>query len=229
MAIRLNLLAEAQAAEDLRRRDPVKRAMWLAGLLISLMLVWSSSLQLKAKIANSQVAKVDAQMSAISNDFRVVLDNQKKADEVRRNVSALHQLTSTRFLGANLLNALQQTTVDDVELLRMKIAQDYVPTEEVKARTGDNNRTIAGKPATVTERIMLTLEGRDASASPGDQVSVYKNSISNGNYFRSLLGKTNGVTLKNLSAPELVTIPGSPIGRACVLFSLECRFPDRTR
>ena len=33
MPIRLNLLAEAQAAEDLRRRDPVKRALWLARLM----------------------------------------------------------------------------------------------------------------------------------------------------------------------------------------------------
>ncbi len=35
MPIRLNLLAEAQAAEEMRRRDPVKRALWLAGLIIA--------------------------------------------------------------------------------------------------------------------------------------------------------------------------------------------------
>lgn len=228
MAIRLNLLAEEQAAEDMRRRDPVKRVGWLGGLLVALMLVWSSSLQLKAKIANSQVAKVDAQMSAISNDYRVVLENKKKTDDAQHNVAALRQLTSNRFLGANLLNALQQTTVDDVELLRLRVAQEYIPTEEVKPRK-ENDRTIPGKPASVTEKILVTLEGRDSSASPGDQVAAYKNSISNNVYFRSLLGKTNGVNLKNLSAPELLTVPGSPVGKACVLFSLECRFPDKTR
>src|SRR5262245_23545495 len=116
MAIRLNLLAEAQAAEEMRRKDPVKRVGFAAALLIALMLVWSSSLQLKAKIITRQVAHVDAQMSTISNEYRVVLDNQKKADEARRNVVALRQLTTNRFLGANLLNALQQTTVDDIEL-----------------------------------------------------------------------------------------------------------------
>ena len=229
MAIRLNLLAEAQAAEEMRRRDPVKRVGWIAALLISIMLVWSSSLQLKAKLANNQVARVDAQMSAISNDFRLVLENQKKADEARHNVAALRQLTTNRLLGANLLNALQQTTVDDIELLRLKVAQDYLPTDEVKARTNDNNKIIPGRPATVTEKVLLTLEGRDSSSSPGDQVGVYKNCISTNTYFRSLLGKTNSVTLKNLSAPELVTIAGSPVGKACVLFSLECRFPERMR
>jgi hypothetical protein len=167
-------------------------------------------------------------MTSISNEYRVVLENKKRADDAQRNVAALRQLTSSRFLGANLLNALQQTTVEDVELLRLKVAQEYIPTEEVKPRK-ENDRTIPGKPATVTEKILITLEGRDSSSSPGDQVAAYKSSISNNVYFRSLLGKTNGVTLKNLSAPELLTVAGSPIGKACVLFSLECRFPDRTR
>ena len=29
MAIRINLLAESQAAEEMRRKDPVKRAVWI--------------------------------------------------------------------------------------------------------------------------------------------------------------------------------------------------------
>jgi hypothetical protein len=229
MAIRLNLLAEAQAAEEMRRKDPVKRVGWIAGLLCALMLVWSSSLQLKAKIINSQVAHVDAQMGTISNEFRLVLDNQKKADDARRNVAALRQFTTNRFLGANLLNALQVTTVDDVQLLRLRVTQDYIPTEEVKPKKAENDRMIPGKPATVTERISVTLEGRDSSSVPGDQVGTYKNSISNNVFFRALLGKTNSVTLKNLSAPELMAVAGSPAGKPCVLFTLECRFPERIR
>lgn len=228
MAIRLNLLAEAQAAEELRRKDPVKRVGFAAGLLVALMLVWSSSLQLKAKVINGKIAHVDAQMGVISNEYRVVLENQKKADEAKRNVEALHQLTANRFLGANLLNALQQTTVDDIELLRLRVAQDYIPTEEVKPKMTDGRKT-PGKPATVTEKISVTLEGRDSSANPGDQVTMFKNTISNHAYFRSLLGKTNNATLKNLSAPELVAVPGSPVGKPCVLFTLECRLPERTR
>jgi hypothetical protein len=192
------------------------------------MLVWSSSLQLKAKVINGKIAHVDAQMGVISNEYRVVLENQKKADDARHNVTALQQLSTNRFLGANLLNALQQTTVDDIQLLRLRVAQDYIPTEEVKTKVTDG-RKIPGRPATVTERISFTLEGRDSSANPGDQVTMYKNSILNHGYFRSVLGKTNSVTLKNLSAPELVAVPGSAAGKPCVLFTLECRIPERTR
>ena len=34
MPIRINLLAEAQAAEEMRRRDPVKRALWGASIVV---------------------------------------------------------------------------------------------------------------------------------------------------------------------------------------------------
>ena len=39
MPIRINYLAEEQAAEDLRRRDPVKRNVMGAGAVIGLMLM----------------------------------------------------------------------------------------------------------------------------------------------------------------------------------------------
>ncbi|MGC3957234.1 MAG: hypothetical protein QM813_04480 [Verrucomicrobiota bacterium] len=57
MPIRLNLLAEAQAAEELRRNDPVKRALWVSVLLIALVLVWASSLQLKLIVAKRNSAQ----------------------------------------------------------------------------------------------------------------------------------------------------------------------------
>jgi hypothetical protein len=55
MPIKINLLAEAQIAEDLRRSDPVKRAIFIGALLVALALVWSSSLQLEAMIAKSEL------------------------------------------------------------------------------------------------------------------------------------------------------------------------------
>ena len=60
MPIRLNLLAEAGPLK-IAQRDPVKRALWVAALLIALMLVWASSLQLKAIVANKDLGVVVAQ------------------------------------------------------------------------------------------------------------------------------------------------------------------------
>jgi hypothetical protein len=140
----------------------------------------------------------------------------------------LYQLSSNRFLQGNLLNALQQTNSDDVQLLHLKLDQSYAVVEATKPRTNENNRVIAGRPGTATERIVLMLDGFDSSANPGDQVTTYKRAVANHPYFRSLLGKTNDVNLKNLSPPELMPIAGT-VGKPCVLFTLECRMQEKTR
>jgi hypothetical protein len=228
MPIRLNLLAEAQAAEEMRRRDPVKRAIWAGAILASLMLAWASSLQLKAMMAANVVARVEGQMNSNSNSYKGVLDSLKKKEEVQGKISALYQLTSSRFLQGNLLNALQQTNADDVQLLHLKLDQSYAVVEPTKPKTNENNRVIPGRPGSATEKIVLMLDGFDSSANPGDQVSTYKRAVANHPYFRSLLGKTNDVNLKNLSAPELMPIAGS-VGKPCVLFTLECRMQDKVR
>jgi hypothetical protein len=228
MPIRLNLLAEAQAAEEMRRRDPVKRTIGVGAFLVSLMLAWSSTLQFKTMVAANEAGRLEAQMNSNSNSYKTVLDDLKKKDELQGKVLALLQLSSNRFLQGNLLNALQQTNADDVQLLHLKLDQSYAVVEATKPRTNENNRVIPGRPGTATERIVLMLDGFDASANPGDQVATYKRAVANQPYFRLLLGKTNDVNLKNLSPPELMPIAGS-VGKPCVLFTLECRMQEKTR
>ena len=225
MPIRLNLLAEAQAAEEERRRDPVKRAIWLAALLIAVMLAWSSVLQLRITLAKSDTTRVEAQMGARTNEFQQILDNQRKAGEINDRLHALRQLASIRLLNGNLLDALQKTTVDDVQLLRMRVDQTYAYTEGTKAHTNDANVFVPGKLPSSTERILLILEGIDSSPSPGDQVNRFKAALTTNAYFKSVLLKTNAIALKSLSPPQLAPVTGKP----CVMFTLECRYPEKTR
>lgn len=212
----------------MRRRDPVKRAIWAGVILVSLMLAWSSSLQLKAMVAANGASRVEALMNNNSNSYKAVLDNLKKSEEIGGKVLALYSLSTNRFLQGNLLNALQQTNADDVQLLHLKLDQTYAVVEATKPRTNENNRIIPGRPGSSTEKIVLMLDGFDASSNPGDQVTIYKRAVSANPYFRSLLGKTNQVNLKNLSPPELMTIAGA-VGKPSVLFTLECRMQEKTR
>jgi len=228
MPIRLNLLAEAQAAEEMRRKDPVKRAIWVGAILASLMLAWASSLQLKAMMAANEVGRIEGQMTSNSNSYKGVLDSLRRKDEIQGKVLALYQLSTNRFLQGNLLNALQETNTADVQLLHLKLDQSYAIVEGTKPRTNENNRIIPGKAGSSTEKIVLMLDGFDASPNPGDQVSTYKHAVAAHPYFRSLLGRTNDVNLKNLSPPELMPIAGS-VGKPCVLFTLECRLQEKTR
>ena len=225
MPIQLNLLAEAQAAEEERRRDPVKRAAWIAVLIVVAILVWSSSLQLKAILVHSEVSHLEAQISSHTNEYRSVLDNQSRAADLRVRLAALQNLTTNRLLTGTLLNALQQTTVDDVQLLRMRLDQTYVLVEGTKARTNEANVVTAGKSPRSTETILLTLEGADSSANPGDQVNRYKSALAANPHLKQVLVNTNGINLKNLAPPQI-----SPLtGKRSVIFTLECRYPEKTR
>jgi hypothetical protein len=225
MPIRLNLLAEAQAAEEMRRRDPVKRALWLAALLIALVLVWSSFLQLRATLAGSEVTRREAQMTARTNEFQQVLDHQAKTREIDARLRVLRQLAADRFLNGTLLNALQQTTVEDVQLIHLQVQQLYTVVGGSKTTTNDDGVVTPGRQASTTERTVLNLEGIDSSPNPGDQVARFKSILAANAYFKAVLVKTNAVSLKSLSPPQVAPLTGKP----CVMFILDCRFPEKTR
>jgi hypothetical protein len=225
MPIRLNLLAEAQAAEEERRRDPVKRSIWVAALILVVMLVWSSSLQLKAIMLNSEVSRLQGQINSHKNEYQLVLDNQTRTGEYKSKLAALERLSTNRFLNGNLLNALQQTVVDDVQLLRVRVDQNYILYEGTKSQTNDDGVLIPGKPASATEKTLLTLEGSDSCANPGDQLNKYKSALATNAYLQQVLVKTNGIGLKNLAPPQVSAFTG----KSSVNFTLECRYPEKIR
>jgi len=225
MPIRLNLLAEAQAAEAARRRDPVKRAIWAAVLIIVVILVCSSSLQLKAILIHGDVSSLQSQIKSHTNDYRAVLDDQNKIADIKHKLQELQRLSANRLLQGTLLEALQHSTVDDIQLMRFSVDQTYIRIEGTKSRTNDAKVFIPGKPATQTERILLTLEGADSSANPGDQLNKYKDALASNPYFKQVLVKTNAISLRNLAPPQT-----SPLtGKRSAIFTLECRYPEKTR
>ena len=223
MPIRINLLAEAQAQEDQRRRDPVKRAIWVGASIVIAMLAWSLTLQVKALKVKSDLSHIESQITARTGAYQLVLANQHKLDEVNLRLHALHKLASSRLLYGNLLDALQRTTIDDVQLIRFRADQSYSFADEVRGKTNEDGQVTPGRPATSTEHIVLTLDARDSGANPGDQVNKYKKAIADYPYFEECLGKTNEVRLTSLSPPQLLE------GKSCVQFTLECRYPDKTR
>lgn len=224
MPIRLNLLAEAQALEDQRRRDPVKRTLWVGALLIALTLGWASSLQLKALIAKVSLNRIEAKIDARNADFKKVVDAQKKIADINHRLLSLHSLATNRFLYGNLLNAMQQVVTDDIQLSQIRVDQQFAFVEGTKPKTNANKVT-PGKPATSTESIALSFDGSDTSASPGDQVPKFKAQITAHPYFQAVLGKSDQVTLKTMSAPQI----DPETGRAMVLFALESKVPPKTR
>ena len=224
MFIHLNLLAEDQAAEELRRRDPVKHALWVAGLLVSVLLLWAGWLQFRTLMARGDLGKVEKEIAGRSNEFQQLLDYQTKSSEIESKLGALHNLAAHRLLHGTLLNALQQTTTENVQLLRLRMEQNYLFTDATKPKTTEAGRVIPGKPATWTEKLALILEAKDTSPNPGDAVNRFKEKIASHPYFQNALSRTNEVRLTTLSPPQ-----SQPNGPPFVQFTLECRYPEKTR
>ncbi len=224
MPIRINLLAEQQAAEELRRRDPVKRATWVSGFLVGLVVFWSGYLQFKLMAAVRDVRRYEAEWKRMEPDYMKVTANLNKVAEAERKWAALQSFATNRFLWATPLNALQyvMTTVHDIQITRLKTDQSYVTTEAVKPATNSIGNVSSGKPARSREKVLLTLEARDSSKNPGDKIFTFQQAITNYAYFR-----TNLVRVElTAHSPKQETSGGT---RPFVSFTFECQFPEKTR
>jgi hypothetical protein len=226
MPIRINLLAEAQAAEELRRKDPVKRGAVLAVLLVLLELCWSSTRQFKIMAAKGELNSLETKWQAIEKNYQKAVDDHRKELEAEEKLAALQQYTTNRLLWGTTLNAFQQTLmgVDQIQVVRLKTEQSYVLNEEAK-KPSETSKPGAKAVAASTEKVNLTIEALDFSPQPGGQVNKFKEAITTVPYFHQILQKTNGVLLTSLSAPQL-----GPAGRTpYVLFTLQCFLPEKVR
>jgi hypothetical protein len=224
MPIRINLLAEAKAAEELRRHDPVKRVIFCGAFCVALSLVWSSSLMLEGMLAKKAVTDRRTAIESRTNEFQGVVTSQQKIAEVKNKIDKLNKLANSRFLQGSLLNALQLVHVDGVRLIRMGVEQNYDTKDGIPSHKNANGGTVPAVPGAVTEKIVVKLDAVDYSATPGDQVNKMKDAVANQPYFKAALNKTNGVQLISLSPPQI-----SPDGKPFVQFTLGCNFPEVSR
>jgi hypothetical protein len=223
MPIKINLLAEALAEEDLRKRDPVKRAIYVGVLLVVLSLVWFSSILLVHVLESQELSTIQGEIQLHTNDYSQVQIKLKKMAETQRKLDALQKLSNSRFLQGTLMNAFQQLYVPNVELTRLRIDQTYSTAAGTPSVTNLYG-VIPGRASAAVEHIVITLDAKDYSANPGDQVNHFQDALAAQDYFKANLNPTNGIRLANLSAPQ-----SSYDSKPYVLFTVECRFPDIAR
>lgn len=226
MAICINLLAEAHAAEEQRRKDPVKRTAVVAGFVVFVVILWATTLQLRIMASKSELSSLDAKWKRIEKSYQTAVDAQRAAMDAEQKLIMLYQMSTNRFLWGSVFNALQQSfqAISDVQAIRLRTEQAYVMTEEIKPRT-NGNKIMPGKPPSSTERISMTIDAIDTGAQPGANVNVFREAIANVPFFKENLSKTNGVLLTSRSAPQAF-----PSGNGqLVTFALQCNFPEKTR
>lgn len=137
MPIRINLLAEEQAAEELRRRDPIKRAIYVGAALAGVMVFWIGITQMSVMGARNELADYEYRFKKVDESSKQVQSNQAASLDFQARAKALHRYSTNRFLWGSLLDALQFTSVDQVRLTEIRTEQSYGGGEPNKFFTAD--------------------------------------------------------------------------------------------
>jgi hypothetical protein len=146
MPIKINLLADQIAAEELRRKDPVKRAILVSVLLVILVLFYSLMLQLKVAVARSEVGRYENRLNAVEETSKQVKADRLLENDIERKIEALDRYSSNRFLWGSTLDALQRTLVPNIRLTEILADQKYTQIESKKFLTTNVTVSVA-RPA----------------------------------------------------------------------------------
>ena len=126
MPIRINLLAEQQAAEEARRKDPVKRAIWIGSALVFLTLVWTILLYMEVKAKRSGLANLTESFKQVDESARVVRNTQSEVGDVERRITSLERYSTNRVLWATALDAFQKVTMEQIKFRSLETRQRYL-------------------------------------------------------------------------------------------------------
>jgi hypothetical protein len=230
MPIRINLLAEAQAAEEARRRDPVKRTMWVAGVLIVIMLGWGGIELSKAMMANSVYQAEEAIWKGLVAQYGEVKTNNMRALDLEKKIDALTDLSTNRFLWGSTLNSLQNCLntpnplADQIQLIRVSGNQNFVQISGTPPKKAEN-RVIAGKPAQSIETVNLVIEGKDYGNPIDQNYLKLRTNLWNVPYVKAKLGSIDSIRLLTVNQQQTPDAEG----KLFTTFVLECKFPEKKR
>jgi hypothetical protein len=126
MPIRINLLAEQQAAEEARRKDPVKRAIWIGSVLIFATVVWAMMEHMELRARRAEYANLETQFRQADEKGRRVRDTMAEAGELEDRVRALEKYSTNRVLWASALDAFQKASMEAIRFKSIDTNQRYV-------------------------------------------------------------------------------------------------------
>lgn len=217
MPIRINFLAEEQAADDLRRQDPVKRAILGGGVLVVLTLAAWGYFLMKASGAGDDLAKQKDLYGKLEKPEKEVKDNLRKIGDMENKLGALLQLATNRFAWGPVLNAFQSASVENVQVTGFKGLQEYRVVAPVPPKKDTKDKL---KPGSSTEVVVLYVDGY-GTGSKADAIK-YKDTLANAPYFKENVRKEKGWLFKGL---DDVVVPGEKK----VDFKLEGYYPEKVR
>jgi hypothetical protein len=221
MAIRINLLAEEQAAEELRRKNPVKLAIWVGSFLVALVALYVLKLQLDIRFSKNAYSLVEQQWKDKTAKYAAVTNNMAKIADIDRKLAALERLSTNRFFWAPVLNALQQTVINDIQVIKVSGEQKYMKEEPRTIGSGDNKKIF---PGSMVEKTTLYIDAKDYNPN-AQNYDKFKETLCNFDYFVKNL--QHGFILDGTLSPPSPD-PSDP-SRQFVVFKLVAHLKDVPR
>ena len=220
MPIRINLMAEAQALEEARRRDPVKLGAWIAGFCVALVGIWILKVQCDIYFAKANLTQLNDGWKRDETNFNSIVAQKARVEAAKAKIGALDHLETNRFLWGPLLNSLQYNVVDVVTVTHLYGIQTF---EREPAKT------IATKviPGSANfEKVRLSITGKDYSPA-GEGYKRFEDLLNHYPYFANKMSGREGFTIDGAPGPKAPDSPGSQ--RESRSFTLTNQFPDIRR
>jgi hypothetical protein len=132
MPIRINLLAEQQVAEEMRRRDPIKRVLYVGVALVLLMLLWIGLTEVNVGLARHELTGYETRLKSVEDQSKLVKNNQIASNDIEGKIKALEKYQRSRFFWGTFLDAVQHASVESVRLMEIRADQRYLSGETNK-------------------------------------------------------------------------------------------------
>jgi hypothetical protein len=221
MAIRINLLAEEQAAEELRRKNPIKLAIWVGSFFVVAVALWIVKLQLDINFSKTEYTRIEQTWKDKVSKYQAVTNNMAKIAEIDKKLDALDRLSTNRFFWAPVLNALQQTVINDIQFVRVSSEQRLAKEEAKTIGSGASKKTI---PGGMVEKVTLYIDAKDYNPN-AQNYDKFKETLSDFDFFVKNLQR--GFVLDGtLGSP---TVDAADLNKQFVVFKLVGHFKDTPR
>jgi hypothetical protein len=152
----------------------------------------------------------------------MVTNFYERKNQINSKLDALDQLATNRFLWGPVLNALQETVVDNVQVTHITGSQSITTEDASFVGSGSSKKMI---PAKSIQKIKLTIEARDFNPKAEDY-SKYKESLCNDDFFAKALGRRDGFVLDGALGPVLAQTTDPTDVKQFQNFTLAAHFPD---
>jgi type IV pilus assembly protein PilM len=226
-AININLLAEDQELAEWRRRDPVRRATVMVGVVLVAIGCWAGWLGWQIWDSQRQVERVDRSLALLRQTASGPLRDAQHAGDLERRRAALAQHEAQRFVTAPVLDALQHVVVDGIQFHRLTLERrlQRIDPPRVSAR----QRRAAGDepaakppPAETREHFVMRIEGKNYGTYL-DRNRLTE-AIARHRGLRSLLRPDQPIRLIDTKPRQ---IDPADTSRSFELFTIECVFAER--